>query len=91
MNAQLNPDCPPEYCDNSIITIVHISSDGQHDTLHYVWDFTGKPSVLIALTSPNTNLTIDWRNFMDDKQDDSIHFSNVPIYTSTVVMNRVSK
>lgn len=94
LDAQLNPGCPIEFCENNndpnIITVVHISSNGQHDTLHYVWDFTGKPSVLIALTSPNTNLTINWQNFMDDKPD-SIEFSTKPIYTSTVVMNRVSK
>ncbi|KAG4065124.1 hypothetical protein HA402_007521 [Bradysia odoriphaga] len=92
LTAQLNPDCPPEICynnDPNIITVVHISSDGQHDTLHYVWDFTGKPSVLIALTSPNTNLTINWRNFMDNKQESSIEFSTKPIYTSTVVLNRL--
>ena len=94
MDAQLNPGCPPEIClnnnDPNAITVVHISSDGRNDTLHYVWDFTGKPSILIALTPLNTNLTINWKNFMDDEEN-SIEFSTKPIYTSTAVMNRVGK
>ncbi|KAJ6635881.1 Glycosylated lysosomal membrane protein [Pseudolycoriella hygida] len=92
LNAQLNPNCPPVVCmnnDESTITVVHISAVGEHDTLHYLWDFTGKPSVLIALTSPITNLTINWENFILNDPENSVIFSTKPIYTSTVVMNRL--
>lgn len=62
---------------------------GQTDAIHQVWDFTGKPSVLVARTAPHVNLTIDWRHFMDNRPD-SVRFDGRPMYTTCLVLDRVS-
>lgn len=92
MEATLNPGCPDNICDQNdqanAITVVHIKAIGSTNCLHYVWDFTGSPTVLMALTPLNTSLTINWRHFMDaDLQ--SVTFSKKPIYTSAVIITRV--
>ncbi|GAB0092780.1 glycosylated lysosomal membrane protein [Sergentomyia squamirostris] len=90
LTAQLNPDCPDDICDemSNITSMVHVSSQGANDAIHYIWDLTGKPSALVALCGPDVTLKIDWRNFMDDK-DTSVQFSEKPRYVFGVVLSRL--
>jgi hypothetical protein len=55
--------------------------------LHYLWDFFGRPSVLVALTDRSDNLTIDWEKFLTDQK--AISFSKEPYYTFVTVLNRI--
>lgn len=93
MSAQLNPGCPNCKDENgdeiNTTTVIHIQADGESDTLHYIWDLRHTPSVLVALTALNTNVTIEWENFNNDTPN-SVSFSNKPIYTTTFLFTKVS-
>lgn len=94
MKAELNPECPPKICKNSengddeTKTLVHITADGENDTLHYIWDFTRQPSVLVALTEHNTNISIKWNQLLTDAN--VLTFSKTPKYTMSFVLTKVS-
>lgn len=76
-------------CYNESITLIHTTADGPNDSIHHIWDFTGPPSILIALTEPNASVTIDWGSFMDDAID-AIQISPTPIYSAALVLTKVS-
>lgn len=89
ITTKLNPDCPDSVCYNESITLIHTTADGPNDSIHHIWDFTGPPSILIALTEPNASVTIDWGSFMDDAID-AIQISPTPIYSAALVLTKVS-
>jgi len=78
--------CTPE---NTKMTLIHVEAIGQNDSLHYLWDFGGKPSVLISRTLPNTKLKINWEDFRDNKKK-SVSFTSEPLYTFITVFNKVN-
>lgn len=86
LTAELNPGCSDSFCDQ--ITLVHIRAESAVDTIHYVWDFTGKPTILVALTGKNASLLIHWEDFMAVRPQ-SVRFSEQPIYTFMTVINRI--
>ncbi|KAF4525041.1 hypothetical protein B566_EDAN001955 [Ephemera danica] len=49
-----NPGCDTAACEE--ITLVHVTAEGRNDTLHYIWSFVGRPTLLLAVTEHNTNL-----------------------------------
>lgn len=61
---------------------------GPTDAIHQLWDFTGKPSVLVARTSLRANLTIDWRHFMDNEPD-AVRFDEPPLYSTCLLLERL--
>lgn len=71
------------------MTTLHLGADGPNDTLHYLWDFIGNPSVLLALTPPSTSLNISWEDYLT-RGDKSLHFSEKPVYTFGVIINKVT-
>lgn len=83
----MNPDCPLQ-CKDKNVTTVYLRADGPNDTLHYLWDFDGNPSVLLALTSPSAHLNISWEHFLV-KEKNSITFTEEPIYTFGVILNKI--
>lgn len=88
LTATLNPGCR-DFCENNTaITLVHIAAASDTDTIHYVWDFTGKPTILVALTSKQAEFHIDWPRLMDSKPE-SVYFTEVPQYTFMAIINRV--
>ncbi|XP_059610841.1 glycosylated lysosomal membrane protein B-like [Phlebotomus argentipes] len=90
LTAELNPGCPESICDElgNITSVVHVRSLGARDTIHYVWDLTGKPSALVALCSPDAKLSINWEDFLDGKIG-SVSFSETPRYIFGVVLSRL--
>lgn len=84
-----NPDCPSDLdCDK--LMVLHIKADGDSDRLHYIYDFTGKPSVLIAKGDKNSSLQIDWTKFMGNTEDGSVKIIPEPSYIfATVIDNLV--
>lgn len=90
LTARLNPGCPEGLCarNNVNVTLIHIRADSAVDTIHYVWDFTGKPSILVALTGKNATLDIQWDDFFA-LQPRSIRFSEPPQYTFMTIINRI--
>uniref|UniRef100_A0A1B0CDC9 Secreted protein n=3 Tax=Lutzomyia longipalpis TaxID=7200 RepID=A0A1B0CDC9_LUTLO len=90
LTAQLNPGCPENICDDAgnLTNVVHVTSLGASDAIHYIWDLTGKPSALVALCGPDTKLNINWEGFFDGKAN-TVMFSDAPRYTFGVVLNRL--
>lgn len=90
LTAWLNPGCPEEICsvNSTGVTLVHIRAESAVDTVHYVWDFTGKPTILVALTGKNATLDIHWDNFFAGKPQ-SVRFSEHPKYTFMTIINRI--
>ena len=61
-------------------------ADGPNDTLHYVWCFHNKPTILLALTPHSANLSVTWA---DDDKIRSIEFTNEPYYSFVVLVNQI--
>lgn len=87
----MNPGCPLDICneDDDTKTLIHVKADGDNDTLHYIWDFNRQPTVLVALTERNSNLTIKWNQISKDAG--TVTFSSKPKYTMSFVLTKVSK
>jgi hypothetical protein len=79
-----NPSCTFE-CD--LLQVVHIQADSDQDRLHYIYDFTGKPAVLIAKGDKNSSLEIDWIAFRNDSSEKSIRIVPQPLYTFSTFIN----
>lgn len=90
LTARLNPHCPEDVCsvNGTDVTVIHIRADSAKDTIHYVWDFTGKPTILVALTDKKATLDIDWNDFFGGKPE-SVRFSKPPVYTFMTIINRI--
>ncbi|CAK9824039.1 Glycosylated lysosomal membrane protein [Anthophora retusa] len=87
LRSWVNPDCGA-ICKEKNLTTVYLRADGPNDTLHYLWDFDGNPSVLLALTSTSAFLNISWEDFLT-KGKDSIIFTEEPVYTFGVILNKI--
>jgi len=59
-----------------------------NDTLHYLWDFVDKPSVLMALSPTSTSLRINWPDYLA-KRPGSVVFTGEVAYTFGVIINKV--
>lgn len=91
MSAVLNPNCPTTVCppnEDDKITLIHIKADGDNDTLHYIWDLTRQPTVLVALCERGTNVTIQWDKLLKDAG--AVNFTTKPKYTMSFVLTKVS-
>lgn len=97
LSAHLNPDCPYTVCRDingdplPNTTVIHVEADGPSNTIHYIWDLRANqtPSVLVAMTELNTNLTIEWENFTNGLAN-TVSFSNKPVHTMTFSFPKVS-
>jgi Lysosomal transcription factor, NCU-G1 len=87
LSVALNPNCTLEnQC--SDFTVVYIKSQAENDTIHYIWDFTGIPAILIAKTDINTTMNIDWNNFIIGAPN-SVQFSSFPRYVFSSFLHRI--
>ncbi|KAJ8669732.1 hypothetical protein QAD02_000991 [Eretmocerus hayati] len=81
-----NEDCH-EPC-NQTARLGHVIAAGPNDTIHYIWDFTGNPTILIAVTSPSAKLKIDWKKFLSQTAN-SVNFTEKPSYSFGVTVERI--
>jgi Lysosomal transcription factor, NCU-G1 len=67
-----------------------VEANSDHDSIHYIWDFSKskKPSILVALTKLNTTLQMNWTNYVADS-DNAISFSAKADYVFVAVLNKV--
>jgi len=82
----VNPGCESVFGQNcsqlSNISLIHIQSDGKNDSYHFVWSFADAPTLLMARTSLNTSLSVDWIAMFEQKsKNSSISFDPKPYYT----------
>ncbi|KAK0182740.1 hypothetical protein PV327_000842 [Microctonus hyperodae] len=83
----INPQCGI-LCEKKNSTTFYLRADGSNDTLHYLWDFIGNPSLLLAVTSPSTELKIDWESYLSH-QPNSIRFTELPTYTFGLIIGKI--
>lgn len=88
----MNPNFPMDELENENLfnksTLVHVKADGDNDTLHYIWDLTQQPTILVALCVKNTSVAINWTNSTPISLD-KIEFSPKPKYTMSFVLTKV--
>jgi hypothetical protein len=68
---------------------VYVKAEGLFDTLHYLWDFTQKPSILVVATPITSDLSISWGQFKGENNK-SVTFSEDPVYSFGIVLDKVS-
>lgn len=94
LSVTVNPDCTKQLDEGQCkdLTMVHVTAKAKGSsnthTLHYIWDFTGFPSILVAKTDRNASLVIAWNMFMEGKPN-SISFSSNPEYLISSVIGRI--
>lgn len=77
-----------EICPEKNWTTLYLRAEGLNDTLHYLWDFGGKPSIFMALTSPFAELDVACDDFIQRKYN-SVAFSEEPTYNIGIIINRI--
>lgn len=87
MHAEFNPGCLKfDHC-SSVSKLLYIRADGDNDTVHYLFDFTKKPSLVVVTTANDTNILV---RYNETELNDTIKFTNAPFYTFASVFNKVS-
>jgi hypothetical protein len=70
-------------------TLLHIRSDSSEDSIHFIWSFQASPSLLLARTLPETNLTVLWDKFLKGTPS-SVEFQGPPpLYTFAYSLHKV--
>jgi hypothetical protein len=70
-------------------SLAHVNATGPDDVLHHFWAASrGGVSLFIALTKLDTDVDVDWAN--DSTADDSVRFSEEPLYSFGIVFPQVS-
>lgn len=88
MNFKYNPGCTSE-CSN-LLKLAYVRAEGDNDTVHYLFDFTMKPSLVVVTSVKDSVVAIDYEKLKTKGPDNTISFSNVPIYVFGTVLNYVS-
>lgn len=65
----------------------HIEAESDANTLHYIWDFIGKPAIMIAQTDKNATLSIDWTKI--NGSTNCISFTSEPKYVLLSAINNI--
>lgn len=89
LSATLNPGCEDQIgskCDG--VVFVHIRAESSNNTLHYIFDFTGSPSIFLASTEKNVSLGIDWDGFMSGTAG-AVNFSSKPTFVFSSVVSKI--
>lgn len=89
LTMALNPDCKEQMgsqCDG--FTFVHVKAAAPDNILHYIWDFTGKPSLFLAKTDLDATLAINWTSFMLGEAY-SVNFTSQPIFVFSAVISKI--
>ncbi|CAG2117112.1 unnamed protein product, partial [Medioppia subpectinata] len=74
------------------VNLVHIVSDDKSDSIHYIWSsITGfPPTLVIAKTDPNVNLTVDWKALVNKKSHEkAINFTKEPLNSMALQFTRL--
>ena len=66
---------------------MYIKAEAETSTVHFIVDFIGKPSVLIAQTSRNASLHINWTQIIGSSG--GINFSEEPKYVVAAVIKTI--
>ncbi|EZA48305.1 hypothetical protein DMN91_008232 [Ooceraea biroi] len=88
LRSWVNPGCG-DLCHQRNVTMLYLMANGPHnDTLHYLWDFIDKPSVLMAHSPTSTSLYINWDDYLAGRPG-SVFFMGEVTYTFGVIINKI--
>jgi hypothetical protein len=89
LSMKLNPGCTEQLAspECEVLSFLHVEAASSNDSLHYLWDFTGFPSILLAKTPHNTSLIINWTDFMKGSPN-TVRFSNSPDFVFSTVIHK---
>jgi hypothetical protein len=68
--------------------LLHVTAKGPNDTLNFLWSFYSKPTLLLAVTEPATDLVVDWGN-LGNSSKPSVYFNGTPEYSFGLVLDKV--
>ncbi|XP_067008190.1 glycosylated lysosomal membrane protein [Anabrus simplex] len=86
ITSELNPGCDSHISKNLSFSVVYVKAEGSNDTLHYLWDLSRKPSVLLALTPPGSRVEFNCTEF---GMENALRF-DVPVkYSFAIVINKI--
>jgi len=75
-----------DHC-SKLSKLTYIRADGENDTVHFVLDATLKPSLVIIVTNKNAVIQVNYTS----ERENSINFTETPLYTFASVFNNVSQ
>lgn len=88
MHTEFNPGClKADYYSSS--KLAYIRSDGDNDTLHFLFDFTSKPSLVILTSTKDSIIKVNYTE--PESRQKTIQFTKTPLYAFASVFNNVSK
>lgn len=89
LEVELNPDCVNQLnttiCEKYIL--VHVTAKSEVNTLHYLFELIGKPTVFVARTPNNSTLNITWSEI--EGSNKAINFSSDPDYVFATVIDKI--
>ncbi|XP_050548648.1 glycosylated lysosomal membrane protein B-like [Daktulosphaira vitifoliae] len=90
LNVEYNPGCPLSYPENcsQLLKLAYVRADGANDTIHFIFGFTYKPSLIISKTNKNSEIKINYDELKSNTAN-TILFSEVPLYTFATVFNNL--
>lgn len=71
---------------SGVSKLVYIRAEGDNDTVHFVFDFTFKPSLVVLKTCVDSVIQVNYTG----EQYNTIKFTKTPSYTFASVFNHVS-
>lgn len=82
--AEFNPGCLSNDSCSQISKLAYVRAEGDNDTVHFVFDFFLKPSLVVLKTNKDATIKVNYQN-------NTIKFTKTPLYTFASVFNNVSK
>lgn len=72
---------------STVSKLFYIRSDGDNDTIHYLFDYTQKPSLVVLMTAKDSIIQVNY----SDNLENTIKFTTSLKYTFASIFNNVSK
>ncbi|VVC30343.1 Lysosomal transcription factor, NCU-G1 [Cinara cedri] len=82
LHAEFNPGCKVDHC--SSLNLAYIRSDGDNDTVHFLFDFTEKPSLVILTSAKDSVIKVNYTATIE-----TLKFTKTPLYTFATVFNNL--
>lgn len=85
VHGEFNPGCTNAVNCLNISKLAYIRSEGDNDTVHFLFDFTHKPSLVVVKTVKDSVIQVNYAN----EQKTPITFTSAPLYTFGSVFNNL--
>ncbi|XP_022095872.1 glycosylated lysosomal membrane protein A-like [Acanthaster planci] len=84
------PECMGSHLDNQP-NLVHVTGTGDNDTVHFLWSSIGTPTFLLARTTHEAQLVVNWAALLQDTTTGSISFkpADSVLYSSALMFTKL--